>query len=224
MAFLRRLFGRQAVIADVRDRMRVDGRRGNHVRWHANRGLVAPGCEWCPDRPESGGESPPIATRIAPIDTVYVDPTSRSESGDRPDIAPIAPIYGSLSERQRDRSTDSPDDAEPAHIAALRARGETTSVQQRAVYDALIARFDDVDTACRFLAALIRDAPPRMRGPKLHKHVWGVANELRKGRRSAPAFAPRALTRVIPYRPGDDLRLSEAELDALEQQLGVSRS
>jgi hypothetical protein len=54
------------------------GKLGNHIRWHANRGISDPGCWWCGHAPgsvRSGSDSDP-------------DRTERSDS----DRSPIAPI------------------------------------------------------------------------------------------------------------------------------------
>lgn len=38
------------------------GTLGNHKRWHVNRGIVAPDCQFC--HPESGGDSPDVSDHI----------------------------------------------------------------------------------------------------------------------------------------------------------------
>lgn len=40
-----------------RERQSAVGRFGNHERWHVRRGVVKPGCEHCPQDPESSGLS-----------------------------------------------------------------------------------------------------------------------------------------------------------------------
>lgn len=42
-----------------KDRQSADGRFGNHERWHVRRGVVKPGCEFCPEDPESASDLPP---------------------------------------------------------------------------------------------------------------------------------------------------------------------
>ena len=71
-----------AVTAAVRAKEAEAGARGNHKRWHADRGITDPNCEYCyqvPDRepdgvtrsePESGGESG--ANRPVPVPEPHV--------------------------------------------------------------------------------------------------------------------------------------------------------
>lgn len=79
-----------AVTAATKAAEQEAGIRGNHLRWHVNRGVTDPDCEYCyrvPDQepdgvtrdvPESGPESPPI--RPVPVP----EPTTESnDSGDR---------------------------------------------------------------------------------------------------------------------------------------------
>lgn len=62
-----------------RDRESSSGQIGNHLRWHVARGIVKPGCEHCPNPPDSppdiGCESPPT---IAPESPPDIAPESRN--------------------------------------------------------------------------------------------------------------------------------------------------
>ena len=85
-----------AVTAAVRAKEAEAGMRGNHKRWHSDRGIIDPNCEFCyrvPDQepdgvtrsePESGGESG--ANRPVPVpdpDVGTYVPTSRRDDVER---------------------------------------------------------------------------------------------------------------------------------------------
>lgn len=82
-----------AVTAAIKAKEAAAGARGNHKRWHVDRGITDPDCEFChrvPDRepdgdpeaqPESGGESG--ATRPEPVPDP-VSPNGESRAGKPP--------------------------------------------------------------------------------------------------------------------------------------------
>lgn len=68
-----------------RDRESADGKYGNHVKWHVNRKLVKPECEYCPSEPESDGDIAPDSPPISP-------PTRGGESGSIAYPDPTRPV------------------------------------------------------------------------------------------------------------------------------------
>lgn len=64
-----------------------NGKRGNHVRWHVKRGKVDPGCAYCADRGDSGGD-------------VAGDSGGESKSRDRSDVDEDTDLPGGRNSNQ----------------------------------------------------------------------------------------------------------------------------
>lgn len=58
-----------------------DGQRGNHIRWHVQRKMVSPTCEFCPTEPGDSPEPPPDADDSSPRNRPDIAPSDRPESG-----------------------------------------------------------------------------------------------------------------------------------------------
>lgn len=61
------------------------GSIGNHVRWHAMKGQVAPGCQYC--TPDDRGDSPPDSPPMSPPESDEPSPPDSDSS--RSGIAPV---------------------------------------------------------------------------------------------------------------------------------------
>ncbi|AJR18523.1 hypothetical protein [Pimelobacter simplex] len=75
-----------------KDRQSEDGKYGNHVKWHVKRGIVKPGCEFCPEDPESGSDSPPDSGAISGADRVGDSGLSPTPTRPEPDPNPKTPL------------------------------------------------------------------------------------------------------------------------------------
>ncbi len=66
------------------------GAEGNHIRWHVNRRINVPDCEFCnasgPDRVPESGANPPVPTRPDPIPEPDVASPSVVGNGDQASI------------------------------------------------------------------------------------------------------------------------------------------
>lgn len=87
------------VTAAKRDKEREGAARGNHKRWHVNRGILDESCDYCyrpPDRvPDEEGDLPPDRVRIGSLSHVPVpDPIPVSPDGEKlpPGTAVAVPV------------------------------------------------------------------------------------------------------------------------------------
>lgn len=112
-------------------RSSYDARRGNHVRWHANLGVVKPDCEFC--APESESPSQPVddrgdigatlgrlAPESLPVPVPVPVPNKPCASGDAPERFEE---FWDTYDKKRDRKT-----AERKYRLALKKRGVTADL------------------------------------------------------------------------------------------------
>lgn len=133
-----------AVTAAMRAKESEAGQRGNHVRWHLNKGISDPDCEYCyrvpdypPDRvpdtqPESGGESG--ANRPVPVPDNYAISNEIASLG----------AAQSAATPKRQRGSRIPDDWSPSNDLAAAMADEGIPLAAQAVE---LLKFRDYWTA-----------------------------------------------------------------------------
>lgn len=156
---------------------REDGRRGNHERWHVQRGISDPNCRYC--RPEIGGDSRPESPR-----------ESTKPNLTKPDI-PNQPDDDDARARE-DAPPDERADDTPARRQVVehycRSTGRTPfTVSDDDLRDIEAALEITAGDPAPLIAGMDALLERRRRGPKRNEPIASFAYFLSTFRRQAPA-------------------------------------